>query len=70
MSVDCRHPLPRIRTMCAALLVFAATATISRSSIQGMAPTPWRGRQIAPHDRAAKPTGAVQTSIAKKGTLT
>src|SRR5438552_15124935 len=32
-----------------------------------MAPTPWCDRQIAPGDRAAKPTGAVQTSIAKKG---
>ena len=35
---------------------------------QAMAPTPWCGRQIAPGDRAAKPTGAVQTSIAKEGT--
>ena len=37
---------------------------------QTMAPTPWRGRQIASRDRAVKPTDAVQTSIAKKGTLT
>ncbi len=37
---------------------------------QAMAPTPWCGRQIAPRDRAAKPTGVVQTSIAQKGILT
>ena len=30
MSVDSRQPLPRIRTMCAAFLVFAATAAIPR----------------------------------------
>src|SRR5438874_13747595 len=33
---------------------------------QAMAPTPWCGRQIAPGDRAAKPTGAGQTSIAEE----